>query len=117
MGGDDTTSVSSIKSSGGQEFTIFAKSSDWNDELYENLVAKTLRNALYAETWQNGAGKIPSWCSGSKYEYTVKNLATVQFPGLSWTESQDHSKWAVSMRGDNFCVGDINRQTGQYNRG
>jgi len=37
---------------------------------------------------------------------------------ITWTEGQDHAKWAVMLDGSsNLCVGDINRMTTQRNRG
>jgi hypothetical protein len=36
----------------------------------------------------------------------------------TWTESQDHAKWAVALDNSNVaCIGDINRMTSQEKRG
>jgi len=113
---DTTTLVTTFKSAGGQEFTIFAKSALWKNELYEGLVAPYYKADLQTETWQNGVGKIPSWCKGS-YAYNVENVKSVNFPGKEFKESDDHSKWAITKTGYTFCVGDINRQEGQMKRG
>jgi deoxyribonuclease-2 len=117
--GKDTSLVTTLKSAGGQSFTAFAKSWAWNDELYESLVAPKFNADFYTETWQNGRGKVGSYCHGKQYDFDVMNVQSVNFPGHNFDETQDHSKWAVSAnKGDNyFCVGDINRQEGQFNRG
>ena len=37
---------------------------------------------------------------------------------VTWTEGDDHAKWAVMLDGSsNLCVGDINRMTTQRKRG
>jgi deoxyribonuclease-2 len=119
--GTETSKVISVKSKGGQSFTAFAKMNKFDNALYEELVASEFKTNLYTETWQNGVGKMPSWCGGGTHKYAVENIKTVNFPGKTWTESQDHSKWAIAEKLTSskgiFCVGDINRQTGQYNRG
>jgi len=109
--------VSSIYSKGGVQFDIFAKNKDWNDELYEDLVAQKYNTGLQVETWQNGVGKLPSYCTPS-YSYNVVNIQGIQMPdGTSWKETDDHSKWAISNSGKYACVGDINRVSGQFKRG
>eukprot|EP00929_Paragymnodinium_shiwhaense_P092930 TRINITY_DN5297_c0_g1_i1.p2 TRINITY_DN5297_c0_g1~~TRINITY_DN5297_c0_g1_i1.p2 ORF type:complete len:343 (+),score=103.84 TRINITY_DN5297_c0_g1_i1:114-1142(+) len=111
---DKQTGQATVTSVGGQDFTVFAKSGKWDDALYDNLVAKSFRMNFVTETWQNGVGKMKSNCDGS---YKVYNAKDVSFPGAKWTETKDHSKWAVSKTGAVFCVGDINRQNGQAHRG
>lgn len=110
--------VTTVTSQGGQDFTAFSKSAALDDDLYEALVAPHFKKDFIAETWQNGVGRIPTWKKGKQHAYTIENGAVVQFPGHDqFKESSDHSKWAVSMDGEVFCVGDINRQDGQTRRG
>ncbi len=45
-----------IKSTGGKEYTQFAKNKLWGRDLYEDFVAPVLNESLYVETWRNGAG-------------------------------------------------------------
>jgi len=114
-----STVVSTVRSKGGHNFVAFAKNAAFHKDLYEGLVASHFKKAFITETWQNGAGKLPTWCKGKAHQYTVENADKVKFPGTNgdWDESNDHSKWAVSEDGKTFCVGDINRQTGQEKRG
>ena len=92
--------------------TYFAKSAAWNNELYSACVAPGLRSGLLAETWLRGSAAGPA-CG----EYGVLDVQALAFPGVSYKESQDHSKWAVGVTGAEVCVADINRMTTQYKRG
>jgi len=112
-----STNVTSIFSLAGVKFDVFAKNKAWDQELYEDLVAPFYNTGLKTETWQNGVGKLPSYCTPS-YQYNVENVLDIQLQdGSSWKETQDHSKWAVSDSGNYVCIGDINRVEGQRNRG
>lgn len=97
----------------GTEVRYFAKSSQWNNELYAMCIAPHLASALVAETWIRGSATGP-YCGS----YPVLDVSTVNFSvGFAWKETQDHSKWAVGLDGDWVCPSDINRMTTQYNRG
>jgi len=100
------------------KFQAFAKDQHWDQNLYGDFVAVTLKSDLVAETWQNGVGSMPSNCSST---YSVKNVATIKTPeGDSWGIHQDHSKWAITQDSKTVfwsCVGDINRQLSQAGRG
>ncbi|XP_073828628.1 deoxyribonuclease II [Musca autumnalis] len=113
----------------GRIFKSFAKSSRFNQELYEDFVAPTLDTNLLVETWRNGAGNLDSNCSRSDKVYNIKRIQEDDFD-LDFKTTQDHSKWAVSQSvGLKFwrwrlrstsnwiCVGDINRQQHQLVRG
>lgn len=88
------------------------------------------------ETWQNGGKDLPSNCStqyevGEKFPvvtfeldyhanvgravtllFQVYNIKLLQVADEQFTDTKDHSKWAVSTEPGNewACVGDINRQ-------
>jgi len=112
-----TTAVATsfnIVTAGGKAFTIFAKNRQWNNELYESLIAPTFKDDLFVETWINGVGTIASVCK----PYKVLELTEVSMPdGVSWKTSDDHSKWCIGQTTTWVCVGDINRQHGQFDRG
>jgi deoxyribonuclease-2 len=99
-------------------FTSFAKTSNWNNYLYENLVAPYYKTDLYAETWMNGANPDPTFCKNATITYDVMNIRSLSSQGVSWTETQDHSKWVISTHDslNRVCIGDINRQQSQNTR-
>lgn len=97
---------------GGRIVTYFAKSSQWNNELYANCMAPFLKSSLVAETWIRGSVEGPS-CK----QYAVLDAKTLNFTGIAWKESQDHSKWAVGVGSAWVCASDINRMLSQYSRG
>ena len=104
-----------------QTFTSFAKNSQWNDDLYENLIAKHYNSGLLVESWLRGDEIGPDCPPGHPFSVVdAKTLSVVDGTGknLTWTESQDHAKWAVALDSSYVvCVGDINRMTSQRKRG
>jgi hypothetical protein len=91
----------------------FAKSSQWNNELYAMCIAPHLASALVTETWIRGSATGP-YCGS----YPVLDVSLVNFSvGFAWKETQDHSKWAIGLDGGWICPSDINRMTTQYARG
>lgn len=97
----------------GTEVHYFAKSSQWNNELYAMCIAPHVKSVLVAETWIRGSATGP-YCGS----YPVLDASLVNFSiGFAWKETQDHSKWAIGLDGDWICPSDINRMTTQYNRG
>lgn len=58
--------LENLKSRSGKSFISFAKSRQFNKELYEDWVAPNLNAGdSYVETWRHGAGNIDSDCSKS----------------------------------------------------
>ena len=97
--------------------TVFAKTPAWNADLWAGCVAPALRTDLWVESWIRGSAEGAN-CTGG---YDVLDVQAVAFTTSSndgsWTEYNDHSKWAVSPTGEAICFGDINRMTTQYSRG
>ena len=134
--------VNLLTTIGGEKLLSFAKFTDFQDDLYSGLVAPNLKSNLLTETWNNGAGTFSSNCS-AQMKYHVMNIQEVKFDflNLKFSVHHDHSKWAVtSLKSEenifyfayNFvlkkigikkdedkmgCIGDINRQVDQLNRG
>lgn len=111
--------VAQLRSRAGVTFNSFAKNRFFKKELYADLIAPSLQSNLLVESWQHGAGNLPSDCS--KSQWTVQNIEGVSIgKWYNFETLQDHSKWAVSSGGDKgkwICVGDINRQEHQKVRG
>eukprot|EP00057_Strongylocentrotus_purpuratus_P002940 XP_003725560.2 PREDICTED: plancitoxin-1 isoform X2 [Strongylocentrotus purpuratus] len=103
-----------LTSLAGQSFTSFAKFTDFEQDLYWYLVAPSLGDDLYVESWLR-TPKLPSFCNGS---YHVENVQLLGFPNVpGFKETVDHSKWAIGKNKKWVCIGDINRMGSQYKRG
>ncbi|KAJ8969395.1 hypothetical protein NQ314_001794 [Rhamnusium bicolor] len=55
--------VMNIVSRKGTQFLSFAKTRNFNKDLYEDLVAPSLETDLFVETWPNGPGRLQSNCT------------------------------------------------------
>ena len=98
----------------GNQVLLFTKSKSYGEDIYNDFIAQELGSDLYVETWNKGATylNMPSNCS---LKYATYNINSVNFLGVPWTRTQDHSKWAV---GNNYvCISGTNRQTSQKKRG
>lgn len=94
-------------------FHYYAKSTQWNNELYAACIAPSEGESLLVESWIRGSAEGPS--CGTPAVLDVQSLA---YPTLNaFTEYNDHSKWAVAQTGPLVCASDINRMTTQYQRG
>jgi deoxyribonuclease-2 len=117
---DPVCEAGAFLTSGGLNVTYFAKSTEWNNELYAACVAPALQTSLAVESWIRGSACGPACPAGGSVD--VLDISGVSYPGgLAFSEYNDHSKWAVSAamgaEGDWFCPADINRMTTQFKRG
>ena len=129
------TSSQTFATSSGLSVKYIAKYSTWGEDFWEDLVAPTLGVALYTETWQNGAGRLSSFCTSDGAAWDVENVLSVDLGnGADFLETQDHSKWGVTLSDPPSlasneskveanstsslwaCVGDLNMQSGQESR-
>ena len=92
--------LSPIKSLGGEAYLQFAKSAQWGQDLWDDLIAPYYQTPMAVETWRNGVGgRISSVCAmadGSStkiFDYEVFMVAQVAMPdGTTWKGTKDHSK-------------------------
>nr|CAH7753566.1 unnamed protein product [Callosobruchus chinensis] len=109
--------LANISSNAGISFLSFAKSKEFNKDLYEDLVAPSLQSNLIVETWADGPGRLRSDCSKKFKVLNIKSIE-INVTQALFTTTEDHSKWAVSSDNKNWiCVGDINRAEHQKTRG
>ncbi|XP_035684834.1 plancitoxin-1-like [Branchiostoma floridae] len=104
-----------LTSRGGQQFHSFVKFGTFDADIYAQWLAPYFQTGLLTETWQNGAGKLNSFCG----KYKVMNIKEVKLPNnISFTSTKDHSKWAVTLKTGNpwTCIGGLNRQMSQEDR-
>ncbi|XP_011603393.2 LOW QUALITY PROTEIN: deoxyribonuclease-2-alpha [Takifugu rubripes] len=111
-----------LTSADGTNFISFAKGASFHNDLYHAWVAPTLQSDLLVQFWVRSTGILPSDCSLGWKVLDIKQIN----PGktFSFKASQDHSKWAVSTKaaasgpgGGWVCVGDINRNKAEEQRG
>jgi len=108
---DPLCNLTVVQTTGGQVVTYYAKSHQWNNELYASCIAPSTDESLLVESWIRGSAEGPS--CGTLEVLDIQNLS---YPfGLTFTEYNDHSKWAIGR--DLVCASDINRMTTQYSRG
>jgi len=110
------TNITSITTVGGQAFTIFGKNTAWNSDLYSALVAPYYNEDIWVESWLNGAGDLENYCKPT-YKQNTYNIETYTVLEYAMNEGNDHSKFAVLPSSKTLCIGDINRQSGQFKRG
>nr|UOI85652.1 deoxyribonuclease 2-1 [Dugesia japonica] len=99
------------------ELIHFGKSPKYNEDLYSGLIAPSLNDSLFVETWTNGkGGKLDSLC---QLKYKVNNVDQINFTNKVYQSKSDHSKWAISQsqKLSYVCIGDINRMKSQFKRG
>ena len=89
--------------------THIAKSPYHPIDIYSQHIAKHYPSTWHVETWKSGH-EIQDHID------TVKDIKLLQYDTVTFKESQDHSKWAVSET-DMYWVGDLNRMTSQFRRG
>ena len=105
-----------VQTSANTAVTYFAKSTQWKNELYAACVAPALSASLAVESWIRGSATGPT-CGKAQQVLDVQALA---YPFINpFSETNDHSKWAVSLNATSswVCPADINRMTTQFLRG
>lgn len=122
-----------ISSRGGEQVTVFAKSSTGyggqDVRMWEDLVEPSLHSAMFVQTWPEGTAQdLPSYCGPPDSPFPSLTVLRVEIPSarLSWMTRalgfyHDHSKWAVTAppihKVAAFCEGDNNRALAQEHRG
>ena len=116
-----------ITSADGVTFTHFSKSGSWGLDIYEDLAQPALVADMHVETWLRSP-TMETYCRADGHQFdsiNVRELAMREANGtvVAYRETQDHSKWAVSVTGGDApgsgwaCIGDNNRMTSQWKRG
>lgn len=112
---DPTCEHQEFQTAAGNSLAYFAKSTQWNNELYSACIAPATGQSLFVESWIRGSAEGP-FCSQPQ----VFDVKTLQFtPTIGFSEVNDHSKWAIGFNKDSsfLCASDINRMTTQFERG
>ena len=84
-----------------------AKSHHYLIDLYSDHLYKEYPYQWKVETWIRGLK-----CKSNPH---IKDIESITYQSTYYTESQDHSKWAVCD--EYYFIGDLNRMTSQAKRG
>lgn len=112
-----------LTSLGGTEFISFAKGASFKNDLYLGWVAPTLQSDLLVQFWVLSKRTLHTNCS---LHWKVLDINFISLGGkFNFKNTHDHSKWAVSTvaaartggGGGWLCVGDINRNMAEEQRG
>ena len=102
-------------------FDTFGKNTNWNDDLWGDLVAPFYSSGLIVESWIRGQALGPYCPKKDKtHPYEVVDAQTLSVGSTQFSETNDHAKWAIttgSAAPNIVCIGDINRMTSQRKRG
>jgi deoxyribonuclease II len=103
-----------LQTQAGLGVRMFAKSAAWNNELYDACIAPQLGVDLAVESWIRGSACGP-YCSSPR----VYDIQELELDGTSFSEYNDHSKWAIQWNSSGawVCPSGINRMTTQAVRG
>ncbi|CAI4227336.1 unnamed protein product [Auanema sp. JU1783] len=114
--GSPYSRVVTLSTIGGTSFTSFAKTNEFNNDLYDGLIAPNLRTNLKVETWRRGS-EVPLQCKNQYHALDAQDIKVGDSSAFKYTK--DHSKWARSVDASKpyICIGDINRMTSQFVRG
>ncbi|XP_034002722.1 deoxyribonuclease-2-alpha-like isoform X1 [Trematomus bernacchii] len=116
-GKEPFSSVTFLRSEGGEFFHSFAKYTRFNDDLYSGLIVDDMEENLYVKGWGNKGRSVllPSDCSTPHHH--VYNVKKVKLLETVYNDTQDHSKWCVAPISGWTCIADLNRHESQKYRG
>ena len=100
--------------------THIAKPPHCHIDIYSDYLVEKYNHLWKVETWIRGHHILEEPLSEISLDSSPKiiDITTLQFEDITWTEKQDHSKWATtSPSGSYYWIGDLNRMTSQYKRG
>ncbi|EYC35768.1 hypothetical protein Y032_0986g3296 [Ancylostoma ceylanicum] len=111
------TTIRGLETLDGKRARGFSKHKKFGADLWYDFIAPNLKTPMAVETWRSGSGKDVGTKCGKKEN--VYDVNTVNILGKTFLNTNDHSKWGVSMNRDvpAVCIGDVNRQRSQYKRG
>ena len=103
--------------------THIAKSPHYHIDIYSDYLAKEYNHIWKVETWIRGHHILEEplielpLTNNNNNNNKIVDIKSLQFENISWTEKQDHSKWATTPSCAYYWIGDLNRMTSQYKRG
>lgn len=97
--------------------THIAKSPHHEIDIYSDYLASVIGGTWHVESWIRGHHINNNNESIIKKSHAnIKDITAIRHGQVTYSEKQDHSKWAVSNH-DLYWVGDLNRMMSQFTRG
>lgn len=100
----------SFKTVNGAIFSDISKSKACDCDMW-NKVSSALHKPMNVLSW--GRPLEPSSCGS----LPVQNIININWGSIAYKETDEHSKWGVTLDKSTVCIGDINRMESQKKRG
>lgn len=110
----ENTKIVEIETRGKNKFNIFSKSRNEESLPWDTMIPNHYKDGLYVETWTK-PDLIESSCSNKTRK--IFNVMKLKFGTIQYNQNQEHSKWAVGIKKNFACFGDLNRTGSQMTRG
>jgi deoxyribonuclease-2 len=92
-----------IKTIGGLEVKVFVENEHGNLP-WDSAIPQYYEDSFYVETWTRPS-LLPNICDKNG----VFNMVEIKMLNFSFRNTDDHSKWGVSVNKNILCFGDLNR--------
>ena len=112
--GKATQNILQFKTTAGTAMTDIVKSRACDCELWDEVVAPQYKQSMNVLSW--GRPLEDSGCS-LKNKLRVQNVVQVTWGVVSYKETEEHSKWGVTLDSKVVCIADTNRMISQRKRG
>lgn len=92
-----------IRTIGGLEVKVFVENEHGNLP-WDAAIPQHYKDSFYVETWTRPS-LLPNICNKDG----VLNMVGIKMMNFSFSNTDDHSKWGVSVKKNVLCYGDLNR--------
>jgi deoxyribonuclease II len=107
-----------ISSARFMELDFFAKTSQWNQDIWTNAIAQFYQSNVEVESWLHGNDPIGPTTTCNTTSFGAVDVKYIYFNhNYQFENWHDHSKWGITTFKPIVCSSDINRMQSQKIRG